>query len=337
MPTSAHPAHHLSLIVAQALLDQPMYFANGLGVKSLKAQNREVAKWLPARNSSSYQAMVDYLKFMLGAIGPRALYPASPDPSELRLLPQVSLETILADQSVFCGTLPPPTLSDQTENLLPRQDPCWFTYRRVFLNDLAWYRIPRATLAWESPATSSWNKTMLVFLMKHWRWANARGAFNRYSVDTKYSTDAICRAVMERWMHGRVKEDEKYRNQKKKSQRRAAIPVLYTNTDISFKLFRYRVDALDEFCKAEDRELLSTALSLLPSADCCSDTEDDGPGRTRAIGMVWRSQEFADLLHVLDELSFQQQKALHGARWGARRLEMRRSPATQISCHGKAP
>ncbi|EGG00013.1 uncharacterized protein MELLADRAFT_112226 [Melampsora larici-populina 98AG31] len=102
-------------------------------------------------------------------------------------------------------------------------------------------------------------------------------------------------------------------------------------------LFCYRQDALEEFVESEDRELLSSALSLLPSAGCCSDTEDDGPGKVRAVGMVWRSREFSELMNLLDEISFGQQRALHGSRWAAGRLDMRRSPAIRISSHGQAP
>ncbi|EGG09597.1 uncharacterized protein MELLADRAFT_95873 [Melampsora larici-populina 98AG31] len=289
---------------SENFLDRPMHFADGTGVKSLKAQNREVAKWLPKRNSGSYQAIIDYLKFMLGRFGSHTPYPASPEPSELNLLPQVSSASILADLSVFAVDLPPPSPSNQMMKLLPRQTSCWFTYRRFFLEDLSRFGIPRATLAWESPVSSSWNQMMLVFLLKHWQWAMAQGAFSQYAPDPKYCTDAISRAVMERWIRGRTGEDEKYRNRKKKNQRRAAI-------------FHYRQDALEEFVESNDRDLLPTALKLIPSAACCSDTEDDGPGRTRAIGMVWRSAEFAELLHLLDELSFNQQKSIHGARWAA--------------------
>lgn len=314
----------LTMVPSKTCLEQPMHFSEGAGVRSLKAQNREVAKWLPQRNSGSYQAITDYTKFMIGRFGSRAPYPTSPDPSELHSLPNVNSETIMADLSVFGVDLPPPTPSHQTITLLPRQDTCWITYRRFFIQDLARFGMPRATLAWESPLNSPWNEMMLAFLVKHWKWAMTQGAFNRYSVDHKYSTDAICRAVIERWFRGRMSQDETYRRRKMKNQRRATI-------------FRYRQEALEEFVELEDKDLLSTALKLLPRASCCSDTEDDGPGKPRAVGMVWRSQEYSDLLHLLDTLSFNQQKAKHGARWGARRLDMRRSPAIQISTKGQAP
>ncbi|EGG09638.1 uncharacterized protein MELLADRAFT_61026 [Melampsora larici-populina 98AG31] len=312
------------MVGSKAILDRPMYFEEGGGVRSLKAQNRELALWLPQRNSGSYQAITDYMKFMLGKFGTRAVYPTSPEPSEIHLLPDLDSGTIPADSSVFGLHLEPPSPSHQTINLLPRQDASWITYRRIFLQDLTRFGIPRATLAWESPVTFPWNKMMLAFLVKHWRWAMSQGAFSRYSVDSTYSTDAICQAAMERWFRGRVSKEGKYRSRKMKNQRRATI-------------FCYRQDALEEFCELEDRDLLSTALSFLPSASCCSDTEDDGPGKPRAVGMVWRSQEYSELLHLLDSLSFNQQKALHGARWGPRRLDMRRGSPIKTSSRGKVP
>ncbi|EGF97284.1 uncharacterized protein MELLADRAFT_86100 [Melampsora larici-populina 98AG31] len=312
------------MVAPKPFLNRPMHFQDGAGVSSVKAQNREVAEWLPQRNSASYQAITDYLKFLLGKFNSRTPYPASPESFELDVLPQLSSETIMADLSVFANDLPPPSPSQQTIKLLPRQDSGWFRYRSFFLQDLTRFSIPRATLAWESPVSCPWNQIMLVFLMKHWRWAMAQGVFSRYHPDPRFSTDDICRAVMERWIRGRVGQDDKYRNRKKKNQRRATI-------------FRYRQDALEEFLELEDRDLLPSALSLLPSATCCSDTEDDGPGKTRAVGMVWRSQEFSEFMYLLDQLSFKQQKALHGSRWAAGRLDMRRSRPIKISSQGKAP
>ncbi|EGG01112.1 uncharacterized protein MELLADRAFT_92742 [Melampsora larici-populina 98AG31] len=313
-----------AMVASEPFLNRPMHFKDGAGVGSVKAQNREVAKWLPQRNSGSYQAIVDYLKFLLGKFNSGATYPAGAEALELDRLPHLSLETVRADLTVFANDPPPPSPSIEKIKLLPRQDSSWFTYRSLFLQDLTRYSIPRATLAWESSVGSAWNQIMLVFLVKHWRWALAQGVFSQYSLDLRYSSEAICRAVMERWIRGRVGQDEKYRNRKKKNQRRAT-------------LFRYHQDALEEFVEMNHRDLLVPALSLLPSAACCSDTEDDGPGKTRAIGMIWRSREFSEFVHLLDKLSFKQQKSLHGSRWAAGRLDMRRSRAIQISSQGKAP
>lgn len=108
------------------------------------------------------------------------------------------------------------------------------------------------------------------------------------------------------------------------------------------QLYRYRLDALeqlvtDQLIESENKVSLSKALALFPSASCCSDMEDDGPGQTRAVGMVWRSPQYKEFLHLLDKLSFKQQKAAHGARWAARRLDFQRKPAIQNSSAGQVP
>ncbi|EGF97004.1 uncharacterized protein MELLADRAFT_70282 [Melampsora larici-populina 98AG31] len=137
--------------------------------------------------------------------------------------------------------------------------------------------------------------------------------------------DAVVQAVIERWIRGREKGSSRSRILKKCVQRR--------NT-----LFCYRQEALEElFSAIEHRELLVVALELLPSSACCSETEDDGPEKVRAIGLVWRSEEFSALLQLIDKLSYKQQEALHGARWAANRLDMRRQPAIQIKSSGRVP
>ncbi|EGG09494.1 uncharacterized protein MELLADRAFT_95983 [Melampsora larici-populina 98AG31] len=308
--------------ISESVVTQAMHFKDGRTVKTLKAENKEVAAWLPDRNSGSYQAIIDYMKYLLGVSTSRVPYPDSPTPEELSVLPQITPESILADSTVFSLNLPPPSISKKITHR-PRQKSCWLIYKEYFLSDMSQLLIPRATLAWES-RDCRWNQIMLALLLKHWRWAQVHGAFSLYGADPKYFSDAIVRAVMERWLRGQKTKSEVYYIRKKKTQRRATI-------------FRYRQEALEELVEAENPHLLSTALDFLPDAVCCSDTEDDGPGQTRAVGMVWRSPEYQEFLHLLDKLSFKQQKALHGARWAALRLDMRRRPAVRVSTSGKAP
>lgn len=65
---------------------------------------------------------------------------------------------------------------------------------------------------------------------------------------------------------------------------------------------------------------------LLPSVDCCSDTEDDGVD-IRAVGLTWRSKPYEEFLHAVDCLSFKASSQVHGGRWATRRLDARRKPA----------
>lgn len=184
-----------------------------------------MSTWLPDRNSGSYQAVIDYVKFLLGRTSSQAAYPPGPDPNELSLLPNISPELILADLIVFTLEIPPPSPSEYSIKLLPRQKPSWLPLRRLFLLDLARLTIPRATLAWQSP-DSPWNRIMLAVLQKHWRWAMAQGAFSLYTINPKYCDDVISRAVMERWLRGRMDESEGLHTRKRKNQRRSAVSLL---------------------------------------------------------------------------------------------------------------
>lgn len=222
-----HCSHQFySYDMHKALVQQAMYFKDNATVTTLKAQNKEVAMWLPEQNSGSYQAIIDYVKFLLGRTTEGAPYPPGPDSKELDSLPQISPEYILADMTVFSLALPPPTPSKTDFKPLPRQKPCWLPDRRLLLLDLAQFRVPRATLAWGSTINSPWNHIMLPLLHKHWQWAMAHGAFSSYATSPKYSSDAVIRGVIERWLRGKREEDESYHNRKKRNQRRRTVSLL---------------------------------------------------------------------------------------------------------------
>lgn len=96
------------------------------------------------------------------------------------------------------------------------------------------------------------------------------------------------------------------------------------------QLFRFRQQTIQNVLEVDPS-------TLLPNADCCSETEEDGKD-VRAVGLSWRSELYEEFLHAVDDLSFKASSHVHGGRWATRRLDARRKPATRINtsapiCH----
>lgn len=181
-----------------------------------------MAPWLPERNSGDYQAIIDYLKYLLGRTAAGTPYPPSPNPTELDQVPQISPECILADLTVF--SLNPPVTDPSCDDKisLPRQKPCWVTSKALFNCDLARYRVPRMTLVWGKSDDSVWNCVVLAICLKHWLWAKEHNAFSHYSIDPKFSGNAIVLGVMERWVRGQRPAGNP-NSAKKNNKRRMAV------------------------------------------------------------------------------------------------------------------
>lgn len=192
-------------------------------MKSLKAQNKEVAPWLPERNSGISQAVTDYLKFLLGRTTKREPYPPTPTSTELVQLPQISTDTILTDLSVFSLDPVPAHPPTDDSTCLPRQKPCWRDFKILFVLDIDRYSVPRATLAWGSPVDCAWNQIVLIICLKHWRWAKDHNAFSSYNIDPEASSNAVVLGIMERWLRGKSNPNLNINDAKKNNKRRNAV------------------------------------------------------------------------------------------------------------------
>lgn len=207
-----------------------MYLKDGHTVRSLKARNKDLAPWLPERNSGAYQAIIDYTKFLLGISAPGAPFPPNPSPTEIAQLAQILPEAILSDMAFTCIIPSEPTT--ESTKLLPRQTDYWLRSKALFLSDLARYQIPRATVATKPETMSTaWNPVMLAVLLKHWRWAKEHGAFSRYSVNPKFFSEAVARAVMERWIRGRETAASRSNVLKMNNQRRNHVSTSQKTSD----------------------------------------------------------------------------------------------------------
>lgn len=90
-----------------------------------------------------------------------------------------------------------------------------------------------------------------------------------------------------------------------------------------------------KYCKATLQEHLPQYLDLLPTSDCCSDTEDD-PNRPiqRSICPEWRSVRYGNWLHEVDRLSYQDQSTVKLRVHTGRRLDTRRQEGHTINPMG---
>lgn len=208
---------------------------------TIKSANRAVAQWLPDRNSNFSQAVIDFVKFLLGKTStalppdptPNELshlpdfqnhdLPPDPTPNELSQLPDVKYDDIMNDFRVFAMPLAPASPSARHSKNAHRQKDCWATTRRLFLQDLRLFGFPRATFAWELSDKSPWNQTFVVFVVKFFRRAMELDSFSKYNVNPAHDSDLICMGILERWLRGQsdqVHRQRRGQNLKLKNKRK---------------------------------------------------------------------------------------------------------------------
>ena len=87
-----------------------------------------------------------------------------------------------------------------------------------------------------------------------------------------------------------------------------------------------------EYWQATLQEHLGEYLDLLPSPECCSDTEDD-PHRPiqRSIRPEWRSVKYGNWLHEVDQLSYKHQSSVKLRMCPKRRLDTRRAEGHSVN------
>lgn len=181
---------------------------NGQIAKSVRAQNRAVAGWLPPHHTAYCQAISEFTRYLLD-MPDTSLPPPPPTDSELAALPTLSEAAILGHTAVFSVGSDPIRIHDSTQKLQGRRKVSWVTHRHVFLLDLSQSGVPRATFEWITSRDSQWDNTMLVFLVKHIKWADKHDAFSRYSINRDHTSDEILWGVLERWLRGRAEDRAK--------------------------------------------------------------------------------------------------------------------------------
>jgi hypothetical protein len=103
---------------------------------------------------------------------------------------------------------------------------------------------------------------------------------------------------------------------------------MYVSDTMCTQLYEYRRDTLQEH--------LREYLDLLPSSDCCSDTEDDPHrGTQRSIRPEWRSVKYGNWLHEVDRLSYKHQSSVKLRMYSGRRLDTRRAEGHTVNPLGK--
>lgn len=91
------------------------------------------------------------------------------------------------------------------------------------------------------------------------------------------------------------------------------------------KLFKYRKETVD-------RHLGPEASSLLPSAECCSDTEWEPDAIQHPTkGLVWRSVPYTGLHHQVDRLSFKYKSETSTLLLASQRFDQCQLEATSVN------
>jgi hypothetical protein len=117
---------------------------------------------------------------------------------DLVSLPHITKEAILANRSVFT-----------TYNSLSHLDTTdWSPFKTLILSDLSTSGIHQYTFDWyaHDGEMSQWNQVIIFFTIKHWRFARAAFAFNKYGLDDQWNQDIYQIGIMSRWLTGRIEE-----------------------------------------------------------------------------------------------------------------------------------
>lgn len=140
--------------------------------------------------------MATFTRLLLGFAKENPVYPMKPTREELGQLRAPIQATLLSDHQVFQSQTVP---TEGTAEDLAK-------FRELFLLDLSNHGVLRFTFDWDDLDSSVWNRTMALFIVKHWLYAKSQGAFKRQGINPNYATVPICIGLVLRWMRGRSQE-----------------------------------------------------------------------------------------------------------------------------------
>ncbi|EGG04642.1 uncharacterized protein MELLADRAFT_108320 [Melampsora larici-populina 98AG31] len=265
----------------------------GVPVRSLKESNASVAQTLPKANARISHSIAAFTRLLLGFTKENPVYPMKPNHEELGQLRAPKQSNLLSDHQVFQSQTVP---TDGTAEDLAK-------FKELFLLDLN---------------SSLWNRTMALFIVKHWLYAKSQGAFKRKGIDPTYATVPICIGLVLRWMQGRSQEI-------RIGRRRPEKLLLRERERKKRQLFTYRKETVD-------RHLCPEASDLLPSSDCCSDTEWEPDAIQHPTkGLVWRSVQYTSLLHQIDRVSFKYKSETSTLLLASQRFDQCRLEAASVN------
>ncbi|EGF97510.1 uncharacterized protein MELLADRAFT_114282 [Melampsora larici-populina 98AG31] len=284
------------------------YWKKGAPPKSTKALNASISGTIPKSTASISMCIATFTRTLLGYDSITKAYPLSPTPQELAQLPSLEQQYILSDQRVIHADLIETGDTNMTRSMA------------LFSADLRNHGIHRVTFDWNAPNNSHWNRTMAIFVAKHWMYSRTRGLFKEKSVNKLHCTEFNCISLVLRWVRGR---SEEIRN-----GRRSPAKRLKKETGRKKKqLFEYRHQSLSRLLGSEE-----SASELMPDSDCCSETEWQ-PEETqyKSIGLIWRSSQYSQILHQIDKLSFRYKASIASPLLASRRFDQCRTKATEIN------
>ncbi|EGG12189.1 uncharacterized protein MELLADRAFT_89355 [Melampsora larici-populina 98AG31] len=255
---------------------------------SIKSLNASVAGTIPLANAAISRSLAAFTRKLLGVDKFNKIYPMAPTPEELQQLPQLTQDEIMLDQLVFASDLTSATATSNNTDMIEIVN--------KFMAELQKYNIHRFTFAWDLPDSHHWNRTMAVFVAKHWRYEQRRGAFKHYGINQSHNTKSNCISLILRW-RGR--------------KRRV--------------LCEYRQDTVK-------RHLQVDPLLIIPDADCCSDTEwYPDQVKFKRVGLKWRSQQYEGIIRQIDGLSFSYKSSVDTPALAMNRFDQCRIPGTSIN------
>ncbi|EGG10170.1 uncharacterized protein MELLADRAFT_103594 [Melampsora larici-populina 98AG31] len=293
------------------------HWKKGSAVKSLKSLNASVRASLPESGEAICQSLAGFARELLGYNKFTKTFPPEPSPDERCQLRPLKQKDIMSDRRVF--TLQSPSGDDgQARNK-------YYRFKYLCIADLEKHGISRITFDWKAPDSDPWNRTMAVFLFKHWQYANTQGAFKE-AVPSENDEDT-CIGIILRWMRGRAVDIRQGRRSPEKILRKETCRKKIKSL---LQLFEYRKQSLHRVLLAAN--LPNSEEELLPSQDCCSETEWE-PEKTHchSIGLVWRSRQYASLLHQIDKASFKYCASQNGLLIASQRFDQCRIEATRTN------
>ncbi|EGG10969.1 uncharacterized protein MELLADRAFT_92372 [Melampsora larici-populina 98AG31] len=287
------------------------HWKKGAAPTSLKALNASVYDTLPKPTEAICHSLATFTRFLVGYNKSTKAYPPGPTVDERCHLRPLTQAEIMSDRQVFL-TEPVTVDNGVPEAPLDR-------FKMFAQNDLRRHGINRLTFDWAKADRDIWNRTMAIFVVKHWQYAKSQGALKQ-SVDSAHNTESNCIGIVLRWIRGRTVEirqerqsDDKYR--KKETRRKKRV------------LFKYRCDSLSRLLLAA--KIDQQASDILPHHDCCSETEWE-PENTHypSVGLIWRSPQYTKVLHQIDKLSYKYSSSTQGPLLASQRFDQCRTSAT---------
>ena len=97
------------------------------------------------------------------------------------------------------------------------------------------------------------------------------------------------------------------------------------------QIFKHRVSTAKQYLGTE------LAKSLLPSVECCSDTEEDSDGVYYSISLLWRSELYSQFLHNLDNNTLNCLYEMSGIRQARTSIEYHRKHGIKAPKENSSP